>query len=264
VAKGNDTIVKTIVVTLVLCIVCSVIVSTASVKLKPMQEKNKQLDFNKNLLQAAGLYQEGVPVAEQFGQVEVKLVDLETGKYSDDFDAVSFDQRKAIKDPDLSVKLEKAEDIAGVRRLERYSQVYLVNDENGELDKVILPIRGYGLWSTLYGFIALESDLNTVIGVGYYEHGETPGLGGEVDNPNWKQQWTPASGSTKMVYGADGNVQLQVIKGVVDQSASDAAYKVDGLSGATLTTVGIDNMIKFWLGDKGFKPFLTNLKAREA
>lgn len=263
-AKGNDTIVKTIVVTLVLCIVCSVIVSTASVKLKPMQEKNKQLDFNKNLLQAAGLYQEGVPVAEQFEQVQVKLVHLETGKFSDEFDAATYDQRKAIKDTERSEKLEKSEDIAGVRRLEHYSLVYLINNENGELDKVILPIRGYGLWSTLYGFIALESDLNTVVGVGYYEHGETPGLGGEVDNPNWKAMWTPASGTTKKIYGQDGEVQLEVIKGVVDQSASAATYQVDGLSGATLTTQGIDNMIKFWLGESGFKPFLANLKAREA
>jgi len=166
---SKDTIQKTVIVTLLLCIVCSIVVSAASVSLKPMQEANKQIDFNRNILQAAGLFEEGVSVEEQFKQVETRVIDLRTGKFTDDVDPLAYDQRKAAKDPSLSKSLDKKEDIAGIKRQEFYSEVYLVTD-NGGLSKLILPIRGYGLWSTLYGFIALESDLQTVVGIGYYEH----------------------------------------------------------------------------------------------
>lgn len=255
----NDSIKKTIIVTLVLCIVCSIIVSTAAVMLKPAQVANKQLDFNKNILSAAGLYDEATPVAEQFAKyVTPRIVDLRTGKYSTDVSVEEYDQRKGAKDPKLSVALDKKEDIAGIKREEFYAKVYLVN-ENGKLSKIILPIRGYGLWSILYGFIALESDLQTVVGLGYYEHGETPGLGGEVDNPNWKAQWPG-----KKVYGQSGDFALSVIKGKVGANTPGAASKVDGLSGATLTTNGVDNMINYWLNQKGYTAFLKNLKAGDA
>ncbi len=256
---NNDTIQKTVIVTLMLCIVCSVVVSAASVMLKPAQVANKQLDFNKNILAAAGLLKEGIPVAQQFEQVETKVVDLRTGRFSLDLDGVKYDQRKAAKDPKLSEGIDKKEDIAGISRREHYAQVYLINNEIGELDKIILPIRGYGLWSTLYGFLALEADLQTIVGIGYYEHGETPGLGGEVDNPAWKALWPG-----KQLYNSDGGVGLTVIKGQVSDSTPDAIYKIDGLSGATLTTNGVDNMIKYWLGESGYAPFIENLKAGEA
>lgn len=255
---NNDTIQKTVTVTLLLCIVCSIIVSAASVSLKPMQQANKQIDFNRNILQAAGLYEEGVSVEEQFKQVETKVIDLRTGKFTDDVDAATYDQRKATKEPSLSEVLDKKEDIAGIKRREFYSEVYLVNDGNG-LSKLILPIRGYGLWSTLYGFIALESDLTTVAGIGYYEHGETPGLGGEVDNPAWKGQF-----EGKPAFNASGDIVLNVIKGQVSASTPNAESTIDGLSGATLTTNGVDNMIQYWLGEEGFASFLDNLKAGEA
>ena len=255
---SNDTIQKTITVTLLLCIVCAIIVSAASVSLKPMQQANKQLDFNKNILQAAGLYQDGVSVEEQFKQVETRIVDLRTGKFTDELDPSTYDQRKAAKDPSLSEKLDKKADIAGIKRKEFYAEVYLVSDESG-LKKLILPIHGYGLWSTLYGFLALEADLNTVAGIGYYEHGETPGLGGEVDNPSWKGLW-----EGKPAFNDSGELVLNVIKGQVASSTPNADSTIDGLSGATLTSNGVNNMIKYWLGETGFASFIDNLKSGEA
>lgn len=255
---SKDTISKTVIVTLLLCVVCSIIVSTASVKLKPAQLANKQMDFNKNILQAAGIYDPSQSVEAQFGKIEVKLVDLRTGKFTDEVVVGSYDQRKASKDPKFSEALDKKTDIAGIKRQEYFSEVYLVNSDQG-LDKVILPIRGYGLWSVLYGFLALEADFETVVGIGYYEHGETPGLGGEVDNPAWKDIW-----KGKKVFAENGELALSVIKGQVGSTTPGADYKVDGLSGATLTTNGVDNMIKFWLGENGFASFITNLKAGEA
>lgn len=255
---SNDSISKTIIVALALCIVCSVFVSTAAVMLRPAQQVNKDLDRKTNILAAAGMLKPGLSVDEQFANVTTRAVDMKTGKFSDAVDISSYDQRKAAKAPSTSTDLSDEEDIAKIGRRADYALVYIVENDSG-IDKVILPIKGYGLWSTLYGFIALESDLNTVAGLGFYEHAETPGLGGEVDNPSWKAKWVG-----KETYGEDNKAVLTVIKGTVDNSRPEASHQVDGLSGATLTSRGVDNLIKFWMGENGFAPFLANLRAGEA
>ena len=254
---NQDTIQKTLTVALLLCFVCSVIVSTAAVLLRPMQDANKDQDRKKNILLAAGLYQEGIQIDEQFSVIKARLVDLDTGTFSLDADISSFDQRKSAKDPSLSMALSSDQDLAKISRREDQALVYIV-ESKGEFDKIILPVHGYGLWSTLYGFVALESDLNTIAGLGFYEHGETPGLGGEVDNPRWKAFWPG-----KQVY-KEGTVAIQLIKGVVDPSSIDSSYQVDGLSGATLTSTGITNLLQFWLGQNGFQTFISNFKTGKA
>lgn len=256
--SSNDSTSKTLIVAFSLCIVCSIIVSAAAVILKPAQEANKTLDRKRNILAAAGMLDESKSVDELFAQISTRIVDMRTGKFTDDVDAENYDQRKAAKDPSASDTLTSAQDQANVARREHYAVVYLVEDQGGDIDKIILPIRGYGLWSTLYGFIALESDGNTVAGLGFYEHGETPGLGGEVDNPRWKSSWPG-----KQVY-RDGEVAIGLIKGVVDPANVNASWEVDGLAGATLTARGVTNLVQFWLGENGFEPFLNNLKSGEA
>ena len=256
--SSNDSIKKTLIVAFSLCIVCSVIVSTAAVMLKPAQEVNKTLDRKRNILAAAGMLQEGESIEEQFAQVTPRVVDLRTGNFTDDVDPASYDQRSAAKDPQASDRLTAEQDVAKISRREHYALVYLVEDDSGRVDKIILPIRGYGLWSTLYGFIALESDADTVAGLGFYEHAETPGLGGEVDNPRWKAFWPG-----KQVY-RDGEVEIGLIKGNVDPSSPNAPWQIDGLAGATLTARGVTNLVQFWLGENGFQPFLNNLKSGEA
>lgn len=256
--SSNDGIKKTLIVAFSLCIVCSVVVSTAAVVLKPAQEANRSLDRKRNILAAAGMLEVGAPVEEQFKQVETRVVDLRTGQFTDAVDPATYNQRKASKDPARSKNLSASEDIAKIKRRADFAEVYLVNDSAGQLDKLILPVHGYGLWSTLYGFMALESDLNTVVGLGFAEHGETPGLGGEVDNPNWKAKWPG-----KKVY-REGEVNLRLIKGTVDPSSPNAQWQVDGLSGATLTSNGVTNLVQFWLGEQGYQPFIENLKAGEA
>lgn len=256
--SSNDSIGKTLLVAFLLCIVCSVIVSTAAVVLKPAQEANQSLDRKRNILAAAGMLEEGGDVEALFGQITTRVVDMRTGKFADDVDPASIDQRKDAKDAARSDALSADEDVAKIFRREHLALVYLVENDQGAMDKVILPVRGYGLWGTLYGFIALEGDANTVSGLGFYEHKETPGLGGEVDNPRWKGLWPG-----KQAY-RDGDVAISVIKGAVDPTSVNAAYQVDGLAGATLTTRGISNLVQFWLGDNGFAPFLANLKTGEA
>ncbi len=255
--SGNDSIKKILTVAVLLCVVCAVFVSTAAVMLKPAQEANKSLDRKRNILAAAGLLEADASVEEQFARVTSRVVDLRSGEFADDIDPANYDQRKAAKDPAMSEKLTPEDDLAKIGRRENYAVVYLVEHE-GELDKVILPVHGYGLWSTLYGFLALESDGNTVAGLGFYEHGETPGLGGEVDNPNWKRLWPG-----KKVY-RDGDVAIGLVKGAVDHNSANAPWQVDGLSGATLTSKGVTNLVHFWLGEDGYAPFLNKLKSGEA
>lgn len=254
---SQDSVGRTLTVALLLCIVCSIVVSTAAVSLRPMQQANKELDKKRNILLAAGLYNESMSVDEQFEKISTRIVDLSSGTFVDGVDALAFDQRKAAKDPALSQALSGEDDLAKISRRENQAVVYIVEGDNG-FEKVILPVHGYGLWSTLYGFMALESDLNTVVGLGFYDHAETPGLGGEVDNPRWKAMWPG-----KKVY-LDNEVEIQLLKGAVDPSMPNVDYRVDGLAGATLTGRGVSNLLQFWLGDNGFKPFLDNFKAGEA
>lgn len=257
-SSNKETLGGIVRVALALCVVCSIVVSTAAVVLKPAQEVNKTRDLKRNILMAAGLYDAGLTIEEQFQRVDSRVVDISTGEYATDIDPEGFDQRAAAKDPATSVVLDSDADIASIVRQSRYAMVYLVNDEAGDLSKVILPVHGYGLWSTLYGFVALESDGNTISGLGFYEHKETPGLGGEVDNPRWKDLW-----KGKQVY-RDGAVAISVVKGSVDQGSDAANWQVDGLSGATLTSRGVSNLVQYWLGADGFEPYLRNLREGDA
>jgi len=250
VSSSNESTQKTVTVALVLCLVCSIIVSAAAVILRPAQAVNEKANMQMNILQAAGLYDPEQSIADQFQRVTTRLVNIETGEFVKGMDAERYNQRQAAKDPSMNRELSGDEDIASIKRQAKIAKIYLI--ENGEqVEKIILPIHGYGLWSTLYGFMALEGDANTVAGLGFYEHAETPGLGGEVDNPNWKIQWTG-----KQVYKDDA-VALRLVKGGADRSDM---YGVDSLSGATITSRGVDNLLKFWMSDSGFKPFLDNLK----
>lgn len=257
-SSKKETVSRTIIVALLVCLVCSVVVSAAAVALKPVQITNQLLDKKRNILAIAGLLQDGGDVEAQFEQITARLVDLRTGEFSDAMDPLTYDQQLAARDPELSDRLSSADDIASIRRREHYATVYMVEGDDG-IETMILPIHGYGLWSTLYGFIALEGDFKTVVGLGFYQHAETPGLGGEVDNPSWRQQWTG-----KVVYDEEGDVAVSVLKGSVDSSNPNAQHQVDGLAGATLTSRGVESLVRFWLGENGFGPFLENLEAGEA
>lgn len=254
-ALPNDSVKKTLTVAFMLCLVCSILVSAAAVILKPMQEANKAFDKKRNILEIAGLMEEGKSVDELYKQIEARVIDTTTGEYVADIDPQTYDQRKAASDPKQFISLKKENDIAGIKRRAKYTSVYLVKDQNDQVKSVILPVHGYGLWSTLYGFLALESDAKTVVGLGFYEHAETPGLGGEVDNPNWRQKWVG-----KQVYNDAGEVIIKVIKGAVTDTTPNAESKVDGLSGATLTSRGVDNMLHYWLGKQGYDKYLDKFR----
>lgn len=263
----RDSMANTFAVAFILCGVCSLVVSAAAVGLKPMQERNKALDVQKNIISAAGIGGDqaltAARVEELFKNIDRKLIDLETGEYVEEgksgIKIASYDPRKAAKDPSLSVSNLGTPFDIGVAAREKYAFAYLVKDEKGELSQVVLPIYGKGLWSTMYGFLALEKDLKTVKGLTFYEHGETPGLGGEIENPLWKAMWPG-----KKVYNgdmADANIAFGVKKGSPEGDEKD--YLVDGLSGATITSRGVDQLLKFWVSDSGFGKFLKKLSATQ-
>ena len=253
-ALPNDSRKKTLIVALALSLVCSMLVSVSAVVLRPLQIENASIDRQRNILAAANLLDEDTDIANAFSRIEARVVDLESGRFTDDIDAESFDQRRAARDPVMSIALAREQDIAGIGRRARYATVYLVKDGD-TIEQIILPIHGYGLWSTLYGFIALEPDLNTVVGLRYYEHSETAGLGAEVDNPAWLSQW-----KGRRIFDMSGAPVLRVAKGTSIATGDAALHEVDGLAGATLTSVGVTNMLHFWLGEQGFGPFLDNMR----
>ncbi|MCO4770636.1 MAG: Na(+)-translocating NADH-quinone reductase subunit C [Deltaproteobacteria bacterium] len=244
-----------------ICLVCSIFVSGSAVALKERQDINRTLDRQKKVLQVAGLMEEGEKLTPEQIQstyderIVPKAIDMKTGAPVDDVDLATYDMEKYSKDPDTSYAVE--ENVAKVKRLPNDALVYEVRNDSGGVDQVIIPIQGPGLWSTLMGYVALSTDdHNTIKGLTFYKHAETPGLGGEVDNPGWKAKWPG-----RKVFGPNGDVAIKVIKGAAGTTA-EAPHAVDGLSGATLTSNGVTKSLQFWLGDEGFGPYIAQAKGK--
>lgn len=241
----------------VICVVCAVVVSTAAVVLRDRQDFNSALYRRENVLIAAGLVAPGEEIDTQelerrLARLQARVIDLRSGEYVDGIDPATFDQRRAASDPARSRPAPP--NAAQLQRLPENALVYEVRDAAGGLEMVVLPIEGKGLWSTLYGFLALRGDLTTIQGITFYQHGETPGLGGEVDNPRWKSLW-----EGRQAFDEQGEVAIRVIKGPAGPVAEEP-FEVDGLSGATMTSRGVTNLVRFWLGDDGFGPYIARLE----
>ena len=258
----RDSIQNTFKVALLLCLVCSVVVSSLAVGLRDIQQEQKDAFRQQNILTAAGLWDTDENTAAEAKSIYQRsitevFVDLETNGIARGIEAGDkrLDPKAAARDSNMHTMVtelgEGVRDIAGIRKREHYSTIYEVR-EGGSLKTLVIPIRGYGLWSTLWGFIALDmADMATgpqgisVKGLSYYQHGETPGLGGEVENKLWKAKWPG-----KRVFDSDWNVQIEVSKSATTE------FQVDALSGATITSNGVTSMLKFWLGEQGFGPYL--------
>jgi Na+-transporting NADH:ubiquinone oxidoreductase subunit C len=244
------------------CVVCSALVLGAAVSLKERQERNKVIDKQKKVLTVAGLMEDGQAITGEeitrlFKEnITPRYVELKTGAYAAEEDVGPYDEYDQKRAAAAGEAIER--NTALVSKLPQYALVYHVTDENEDVQKLILPVEGYGLWGTLYGFFAMENDGKTVAGLTFYSHIETPGLGGEVDNPNWKALW-----KNRQIYDENGNIVIRVKKGPAGPASEDP-HNVDGLSGATLTSNGVTNLLHFWLGEKGFGPYLELFRGEAA
>jgi Na+-transporting NADH:ubiquinone oxidoreductase subunit C len=251
----NDSPVKTLAITLAVALICSILVAGSAVLLRPLQIANKEAERQRHMTEIMRLLPD---VADQLTaadgvELEGRVVDLKSGTYLPSIEPSRYDQRRAASDPEQSIEIPPALDIAGLKRRARYAVVYLVRQE-GRLRLVILPVRGRGYGSMLYGYIGLAEDANTVLGLTIYEHGETPGLGSLIDSPTWKVQWRG-----KKVRDAGGDIRLGVGQGRILPDSPEAPYQVDGLTGATWTSHGVTNLLHYWLGEHGFGPYLRRI-----
>lgn len=267
--SSQSSTIKTLTVATLLCIVCATLVSSISVSLKERQLTNKDIDKKRNILLCAGLIEKDATiddVTKAYSKITPKIVDVKAGEIRDNFnpytgeedanfDASTYDQLKASKDPALNTDVEDHKG-SQIKVRAKYALVYLVK-ENEKVTQIILPIKSYGLWSTMLGFLALDTDTTTIKGFAYYEHGETPGLGGEVDNPNWKSQWP-----NKKAFDENWAPAIHVIKGKVNPQRKGSEYQIDGLSGATITSNGISTSLEYWLSEGGFGLFLKKIREK--
>ncbi|QDP00711.1 Na(+)-translocating NADH-quinone reductase subunit C [Thalassotalea sp. PS06] len=250
-SSNKESFGKTVGFVVAVCLVCAALVSFSAVQLKPLQAANKLLDKQTKILEASGLLElAGNDIVGTYNNyVEAKLIDLDTGEFIEG-DADGFDERRDARDLTKSSKPE--DDIAGINRRANNSVVYLIKNEAGDVESVVLPIVGSGLWDLMHGYVGLEKDLNTVKSVIYSDHKETPGLGAEILNPNWKALWPG-----KKIYDEQGDVAIEIVKGGAKKGD---IHGVDALSGATLTSVGVEKTFVFWFGDEGYGPFIANYR----
>jgi Na+-transporting NADH:ubiquinone oxidoreductase subunit C len=186
-------------------------------------------------------------------RIRVRLVDLATGELvpEDKVDARGYDQRKARGDP--STSRVAPSNNAGIGRLPNLGVVYFIM-KGDAVDQVVIAVEGLGMWGTIYGFLALDRDTNTVRGLTYYDQKETPGLGGEIGNPKWQALWRGRKG-----FDDQWNARITVIKGQAGAPEADPLH-VDGLSGATVTSNAITRLMQFWLSDNGYGKFLKRFR----
>lgn len=252
----NESLAKTLTVALLVALFGSILVSSAAVLLRPRIAANLEQERQKNLMEIVQRLpgMEGMFERVEDATVEAFVVDLTTDAIDRTLRAEDVASRTAARDVGRSITIPPERDIAGLRSVGRYEVVYLVRAGN-VLRLVVLPVRGQGYASTLHGYLGLAGDANTIIGLGFHQHGETPGIGGQVDDPVWRSQW-----EGKKARDAEGRLRIAVARGPVSPADPDSPYRVDGLTGATFTSQGVNNLVRFWLGDDGFGPFLGRLR----
>ncbi|MDT8319308.1 MAG: Na(+)-translocating NADH-quinone reductase subunit C [Xanthomonadales bacterium] len=256
---NRDSPSKAVMVVLIVAVVSSALVAGVVTVLRPIQLENQLLERARHVLQLTGLIAQGeLPgedrMLELYRRLDIRMVDLRGGSFEADMDPASFDARRAANDPERSVAIPPEQDRAGLGRRSRYARVFLVW-EGDELQRVILPIHGAGMWSTIYGYLALEPDLNTIAGVTFYEQNETPGIGDRILQPAWRAQW-----EGRKLFDPRGEFRFDAGPGRIEPGTEAARYKVDALTGATVTVDAVIAMMHYWMGPHGYQPLIERLR----
>lgn len=252
-ARSNDDRIKIIGMAVLVAFVSASAVSLTAVMLKPYQEANRaaerQARLDAMLDTLPGM--RDLMLESGVDTLETRMVNLDDGSFAAPAGGGEFDLDAALQDPDASIALTPETDIAGIKRRADLSPVYLLQ-KDGELMLIVLPVYGAGYQSTLRAALALEADLATIAALAIVEQGDTPGFGARIEEPEWLAQWPG-----KRIADESGTLRIEVVRG-----GASTPYEVDGISGATKTSDGIGNILKFWLGENGFGPFLERI-ARE-
>ena len=258
----NNSPLKAIMVVTVTALVCSVLVTVAAVTLRPIQRAYEDLERIRFIVRVSGLSESvetmsDLEIIGAFQDLETRLVDLDRGAFDSSNNPDTFDAREAATDPQFRVVIPAELDVASLGTRSSLETVYLLRDGEA-LQRVILPIHGQGMWSTIYGFLALESDLNTIAALTISEQGETPGIGDVILNPEWQGRW-----QGRRLYDEQHSLRFRISREVVAADTEDASYHVDGLAGATVTLNGVMNLMRYWFGPHGYSKFLQNLSETE-
>lgn len=256
---NNDSPQKALLVVFCVALLCSILVSVASIMLDPIQQRNQLVERSRNVLALTGLTAPGATLSSEeileiVEQLDIRVVNITTGRFDATLNPAEFDARALVNDPELGRAIPPEYDVANLSRRAVHEVVYLVWDGN-ELDRLILPIVGQGMWSTIYGFIALESDLNTIAAVSFYEQAETAGLGDQIQSPDWQAKW-----AGRKLFDTQGVLRFRTGPGTIKPGSTAAAYQVDSLSGATVTADAVTRIIAYWFGPDGYRTFLDKLK----
>lgn len=256
---ARDTPLRALLTVLVTAVICSAFVSGSVVLLRPVQLNNQLLKSSGNIMQLSGLLPSGRSVEGEellglFKSLDARVVNIDSAEFDPTVDPYTFDARKAASDPGKSVAIPPAEDRARLGRRSRFEVAYLVW-RDGRLNRLILPVHGAGMWSMLYGYVALEADLNTLAGVIFYEQHETPGLGDQITRGYWENQW-----SGKRLCDETGELLFHVAEGPVVAGSAAADYQVDALTGATVTANSVTALMRYWFGPEGYGPLLKRLR----
>ena len=201
---------KTIIFALGICLVCSVLLSGLAAGLKQIQTANREFDVKRNIVKAFGV-DIGVLTKSEIEE-----------KYSTHISKNTIDLDNEI--------------IFGDGK--PYSQINVFSwkdDVNSEPSKYAFPIAGKGLWSVLYGYLAIDADIETIVGISFYAHKETPGLGAEIEKAWFQDQF-----KDKKIYE---NGQVADFK-VTKPGLANNEYSVDGISGSTITSKGVEILLK--------------------
>jgi Na+-transporting NADH:ubiquinone oxidoreductase subunit C len=259
---SSESIGRTLVVAAGVALFCSVMVSAAVIYLRPMQLAWAEIGRNRVIVTLAGLLEDPQTasdreVAAAFLELEALLVDLESGQTVRDRDALRYAPREAVTLARDGVDIPDALDNAQLGRRSRLAPAY-VWVENEAMRKLILPVHGQGMWAPIHGYLALAGDCNTVTGIAFDEHGETPGVGDRIEAPGWQASWVGLQ-----AVGPGGDVLLAPGRGAAAVVDEGPVSGFDAISGATVTVNAVTRIVQYWLGPHGFGPFLGRCREGE-
>lgn len=250
-ALPNESRTKTVLMAFLVSAFCAVLVSGATVILRPIQAANRAAEQQARIEALVA----GVPgmtelMAETGGTLSTVVVDLTKARAATEVTPETLET--ALADMANWTALEAGQDLAGLGSRPDYAQIFLLR--NGEeISLMLLPISGAGYNGRIDAILALTGDMHTIAGLAITSQSETPGLGARIE----EAAWLASFGGVKTV-DASGDVRFAVAKG---QATTE--YEVDGITGATRTSSAMTRIIRFWLGPQGYGPLIDAVRRGE-